>query len=139
MVERDQRAKNLAFSLYNFLSYASGAAASAFLYLTETQNFRLIFMTVLGLAIVQVAIYSVLKFPVLNRADPRGKAKPETRRRIRTMSSLFFARLSSVIEINVESRDTNCNQKHQRNIQWIIAQVGEKKRYQKEENVAYNM
>ena len=48
------QAKNLAFSLYNFLSYASGAAASAFLYLSETQNFRLIFITVLGLAIAQV-------------------------------------------------------------------------------------
>ena len=64
-------------TLEEFLSYASGAAASSFLYLTETQNFRLIFITVLGLAIAQVAIYSVLKFPVLNRAYPTGKAKPE--------------------------------------------------------------
>ena len=90
MVERDQRAKNFAFSLYNFLSYGSGAAASAFLYLTETQNFRLIFITVLGLAIAQVAIYSVLKFPALNRADTQVKANSETKRKIHTLSSLFF-------------------------------------------------
>ncbi len=87
---RDQRQKNLAFSFYNFFSYGSGTAASAFLYIVGAKSFQGIFLVLLILAAAQVLIYMVMKFPSRGEMPISGEVLPETRKRINTLGSLFF-------------------------------------------------
>ena len=89
-VSRDQRQKNLAFSLYNFFSYGSGTAASAFLFLVGAKSFPDIFLVLLILAALQVVIYMAIKFPLQKENQVSGEVLPETRKRIKTLGSLFF-------------------------------------------------
>jgi hypothetical protein len=89
-ISRDQRQKNLAFSIYNFFSYGSGTAASAFLFLIGAKSFQDIFLLLLILAATQVAIYTAIKFPPQRETQIQGEVLPETSKRINTLGSLFF-------------------------------------------------
>ncbi|MGC8516020.1 MAG: MFS transporter [Thermoplasmata archaeon] len=89
-VSRDQGQKNLAFSIYNFFSYGSGTAASAFLYIVGAKSFPDIFLVLLILAAAQVLIYMAMKFPSRRETPISGEVLPETRKRINTLGSLFF-------------------------------------------------
>lgn len=85
-----QHEKNMAFSMYNFASYTSGAVASMFLFLYKTEDFRMILLVNLVLSLLQVAIYLSLKFPDLKPAAQKIAVRdPETRGHIRTLSALF--------------------------------------------------
>lgn len=86
----DQNRKNMMFSIYNFASYASGAIASAFLFLYKAENFEVIFLINLVLSLFQVAIYAVVKFPELKpRAQKEAIRDPGVRRDVRTLAGLF--------------------------------------------------
>jgi MFS family permease len=89
-ITRDQRQKNLAFSIYNFFSYGSGTAASAFLFLAGAKSFQDIFLLLLILAAAQVVIYMPMSFPLQREIKPSVDILPETRKRINTLGSLFF-------------------------------------------------
>ncbi len=89
-VSRNQRQKNLAFSLYNFFSYGSGTLASAFLYILGAKSFPDIFLFLLILAAAQVVIYIAMKFPSQRESRVSDEVLPETRKRINALGSLFF-------------------------------------------------
>ena len=86
----NQNQKNSIFALYNFGSYASGAAASLFLFLYNPSSFQLVFLINVLLALVQVVIYLFIKFPefVPRKRGEKIKDK-ETRNLVRSLAILF--------------------------------------------------
>lgn len=87
---KSQHEKNMAFSMYNFASYTSGAVASSFLFLYKSEDFRVILLVNLIMSLVQVAIYLSLRFPELKPTAQKIAIKdPETRSHIRNLSALF--------------------------------------------------
>lgn len=86
---RTQRDKNLAFTLYNFLSYAAGTAASAFLFLVH-DGYQNIFLIVLLASAFQVFLYLLISFPEQLVSHPAVKLQPEVKSRIRLLGSLFL-------------------------------------------------
>lgn len=90
LAARDQRSKNMMFSLYNFASYSCGATGSLFLFLYTNVDYRLIFIIDLVLSVVQVAIYIFTKFPDLKpAAQKRAISDVSVKRDVKTLAALF--------------------------------------------------
>lgn len=86
----DQHRKTMMFSFYNFASYASGAIASAFLFIDGNVSFQSIFLIDFALSILQVAIYLWLRFPDLKpKAQKQAISDPGVRRDVKSLASLF--------------------------------------------------
>ncbi len=86
--ETNQKSKNMAFSVYNFLSYGAGMIASAFLFLFRGNDFRVIFLVILVLSIIQLMFYLPLKFPQ-NKTIRAKDLDAETKRHVSALSVLF--------------------------------------------------
>ncbi|MGC8609562.1 MAG: MFS transporter, partial [Thermoplasmata archaeon] len=88
MYEGTQKSKNMAFSVYNFLSYGAGVIASAFLFLFRGNDFRMIFAVILALSLVQLILYLPIKFPQ-NRQVKAVDLNADTRKHVSVLSVLF--------------------------------------------------
>lgn len=87
---KDQHEKNMTFSMYNFASYASGALASAFIFLLSAENFETIFLVNFILSLFQLAIYLYVKFPDLKpKAQKKAISDVAVKRDVKTLAALF--------------------------------------------------
>ncbi|CAC12498.1 sugar transporter related protein [Thermoplasma acidophilum] len=87
--EQEQKAKNSAFSIYNFGSYGSAAVASLFLFLYVHYVFTYIFIVLLVLSLLQLAMYLAISFPEYNRPSAANRIPQDVRRHVSTLSALF--------------------------------------------------
>lgn len=86
----DQHRKTMMFSIYNFASYASGAIASAFLFIDTSASFETIFLIDLVLSLLQVGIYLWIRFPDLKpKAQKKAISDPEVKKDVKTLAALF--------------------------------------------------
>lgn len=87
---KDQKSKNMMFSIYNFASYSSGAIGSLFLFFYNSADYRLIFLVDLVLSLGQVAIYVSQKFPDLKpTAQKKAIQDANVKRDVKTLAALF--------------------------------------------------
>ena len=86
----NQKEKNIMFGLYNFGSYAAGAIAAGFLFLTSSSDFSFIFLVILILSAIQVLIYLYVQFPEVVRNRQKETLSDRTvRRNISNLAVLF--------------------------------------------------
>ena len=85
-----QREKNLMFSIYNFTSYAAGATGSGVLFLYGSSDYDRIFLILAVLSAIQLLIYVVMKFPVVDHLKQKeALSEPDLRRKISHLAILF--------------------------------------------------
>ncbi len=88
-----QKEKNFLFSIYNFLSYGSGAVASAFLFLIPPDSFLLIFEVIFLISLIQIIIYLILEFPEMPVKEGKNEKNDDinvkAKKEIFTLSAIF--------------------------------------------------
>lgn len=87
--EVDRRSRNHAFSLYNFSSYGTGAAASASLLLYRIPDYNLLFLIDLVMALLQFIPYAIVKFPDIERKKINIAMDEKTSGDVKSMKYLF--------------------------------------------------
>ncbi len=86
--EVDIGSRSTAFSFYNFLSYGSSIISSIFLFLYTDVNYKIIFLVLFIVALLQFILYLFIKFP----QNKRIRAKDlniETKNHVKSLSVLF--------------------------------------------------
>ncbi len=81
--------KNFAFSIYNFGSYAAAAIAAGTLFLYSFSNYKLLFIILAILSVIQMIPYLIVKFPEYNKTRIKTKISQDTKKHVYVLSSLF--------------------------------------------------